>query len=58
MRREVHREMLLDIFHAGGSFERSYGYDKAVSVRPENDHEFREAYYNSTKVRYLPIYIY
>ena len=36
--------MLLDIFHAGGSFERSYGYDKAVSVRPENDHEFREAW--------------
>ena len=44
MRREVHREMLLDIFHAGGSFERPYGYDKAVSVRPENDHEFREAW--------------
>ena len=42
--REVHRDMLLDIFHAGGSFERSYGYDKAVSVRPENEHEFMEAW--------------
>ena len=36
--------MLLDIFHAGGSFERPYGYGKAVPVRPENEHESKEAW--------------
>ena len=44
MRREVHKEMLMDIFHAGGSFERSHGYAAAVSVRPESEHEFKEAW--------------